>query len=614
MALPDVKIRCNGRPLPAQYEVLDLLVRTELNRIPRATIVLLDGSPAQQRFEISNGDLFKPGSRISISLGYVNQSVMPKKVFDGIVIRHAITSSSQGMRLKLTLSDPAIAMTRIRRSEVYSNKTDTEVMRTLIRAAKLKAGRLAPTTISHPELVQFNVSDWDFILSRADVLGLAVRVLGGEVSTLPPGLSAPKRILNHGLDDTRSLDLELDGAHQWSSLTVRGWDRAQLKPTAPVRARPPTMAVGNSSAQALAVAMGGGPGQLIHGAPTTPKELQTWADARLRNSRLALLRGSAEVDGDASLHPLHTVEIKGVGTRFNGRVLVSGVTHTVNLDGWRTRLTLGLSPAWFARTPEITEVPASGLLPPATGLQIATVASLAEDPLGELRVQVKLPCINQGQSLLWARPITPDAGAGRGIVFRPEVGDEVVIGFLNEDPRQPLIIGSLFGSKNKPPQPVAKPERTNPRRAIVSRSGCRIVFDDEAPLLRLETTAGGAANGEYKNRITIDEKSKTIVIEDQHHNKIKLSDQGIALVSDKDIIFSAKGAVKITADTDLQVQAKSKMRLKSSQVELSADSKLQLKSAQINVAATASLEAKGAQAKLAGDALMEIKGGLVKIN
>jgi phage protein D len=614
MSLPDIKIRCNGKPLPADYEVIDLRVSSELNRIPRATLVLLDGSVAERRFEISNGSLLKPGSRISISLGYVGESVLPKKVFDGFVVRHAITSSREGMRLKLTLSDRAIALTRVRRSAVYQKKTDTDVMRTLIRAAKLKVGRLALTPISHPELVQFNVSDWDFMLSRADVLGLAVRVLGGEVSALPIALSAPKRLLNHGLDDTRSLDLEIDGGQQMTSLTVRGWDRSQLKPTAPVRARMPAIPVGETTSQALATELGAGSARFVHGAPTAPRELQAWADARLMASRLALLRGTAVVDGTASLQPLHTVEIKGVGNRFNGRVLVSGVTHSVNRDGWSTSLTLGLSPAWFARTPDLVEVPAAGLLPPATGLQIATVASLQEDPRGQLRVQVKLPCLDQEQSLLWALPLSPDAGAGRGIVFRPEVGDEVVIGFLNDDPRQPLILGSLFGSRNKPPNPVAKPERSNALRAIVSRSGSRIVFDDKAPSLRIETTAAGNADGQYLNRISIDEKAKKITIEDQHKNRILMSDQGITIESAKDITLSAKGAVKLSAETNLELAGKSKANLKAAQMELAADSKLQLKAAQMELAASASLNVKGAQTKVGGDALLEIKGALVKIN
>jgi hypothetical protein len=85
------------------------------------------------------------------------------------------------------------------------------------------------------------------------------------------------------------------------------------------------------------------------------------------------------VDGSADLQPLDTVEIKGVGQRFNGKALVSGVTHTIDVDGWRSQLRLGLSADWFARTAELAEVPAAGLLPPADkrsqkpGLMMASI-------------------------------------------------------------------------------------------------------------------------------------------------------------------------------------------------------------------------------------------------
>ena len=328
MALPDLKISCDGQPLPDDVEVLDLEIRLEINRVPQATITLLDGSVAERRFAISDGQHFALGSRIKIALGYLADGPAPQPVFQGIVTRHSVSSTAEGCQLKVDCSDKAITMTQRRRSAVYRQAKDAQVWRQLIQAGGLRVGRLASTTVIHPELVQFNVSDWDFMVSRADVLGLAVRVLGGEVSALPIGLATPQRVLDHGLDDTRSLDLELDGAHQMASLAVRGWDRAKLEPTSPVRARPPALKVGNSTDQALAGAMGGGSAQFTHGAPTAPQELQAWADARLRGSRLALLRGSAVVDGNASLLPLHTVEIKGVGKRFNGSVLVSGVTHT----------------------------------------------------------------------------------------------------------------------------------------------------------------------------------------------------------------------------------------------------------------------------------------------
>jgi uncharacterized protein involved in type VI secretion and phage assembly len=382
-----------------------------------------------------------------------------------------------------------------------------------------------------------------------------------------------------------------------------------------VKANPANLQIGNQTDTFLAEAVEASAATLLHGAPTAPAELQSWADARLLRSRLSLLRGTAVVDGGADLKPLDTVEIKGVGQRFNGKALVSGVTHTIDGDGWRSQLRLGLSADWFARTAELAEVPAAGLLPPAIGLQIATVASLAEDPDGELRVQVKLLQMAPDQALQWARPLSPDAGAGRGFVFRPEVGDEVVIGFLNDDPRQPLILGALFGSKNKPPQPVQSPDKTNPLRAIVSRAGSRIVFDDKTPALHIETTAAGEASGEYKNKISLDEKAKTITIEDQHNNKIELSDKGISLTSDKDITLSAKGNIKIESQAKLDLQGQAKASLQATEVEVVAKSKFSAKAAQVDLAADATFAAVGgAQAKLGSNAMVEIKAALVKIN
>ena len=615
MALPDIKIRCDGRPLPAELELLDLEIQLELNRIPQASLTLLDGNVAERCFEVSDGALFKPGSRISIALGYQGGGPAPEQIFEGIVTRHAVSAGSEGLRLKVNLRDLAITMTRSRHSRVFAQKSDEQVMRQLISQANLKVGRLARTPITHPELVQFNVSDWDFIVCRSDVLGLAIRVQSGEISALPLALGAPKRTLDYGLDDTRELELELDGAQQWASLKVQSWDRAKLAPTAPVRAKPASLQIGNQSDTLLAKAVEASAATLLHGAPTAPAELQSWADARLLRSRLSLLRGTAVVDGGADLKPLDTVEIKGVGQRFNGKALVSGVTHTIDVDGWRSRLRLGLSADWFARTAELAEVPAAGLLPPAIGLQIATVASLAEDPDGELRVQVKLLQMAPDQALQWARPLSPDAGAGRGFVFRPEVGDEVVIGFLNDDPRQPLILGALFGSKNKPPQPLQSPDKTNPLRAIVSRAGSRIVFDDKTPALHIETTAAGKADGEYKNKISLDEKAKTITIEDQHNNKIELSDKGISLTSDKDITISAKGNIKIESQAKLDLQGQAKASLQATEVEVVAKSKFSAKAAQVDLAADATFAAQGgAQAKLGSNAMVEIKAALVKIN
>jgi len=49
---------------------------------------------------------------------------------------------------------------------------------------------------------------------------------------------------------------------------------------------------------------------------------------------------------------------------------------------------------------------------------------------------------------IWARISTLDAGKQRGTFFRPEIGDEVIVGFLNDDPRYPVVLGMVNSSAN----------------------------------------------------------------------------------------------------------------------------------------------------------------------
>jgi Rhs element Vgr protein len=613
--LPVVQITCDGKPLDQLVQVIEVEVRLELNRIPQASVTILDGNLPDRRFEFSDGSLFKPGCLISIAMGYLESGLTPVKIFEGVLIRHTVEARGDTSRLRINLADKAICLTQGRKFVVYKDMSDKDIWRKILNASDLDAGKLESSEILHPELVQYNATNWDFIVSRADVLGAAVQVSKGQLHIRKLALSQPKRVLNHGLDDTRDLELEIDGQNQWSSISVKAWDLEKLAATAPVKGKSATISVGSSSDQALVKSLKSQDSTLVSVVPMEQAELQAWANARLLKSRLSLLKGTVVIDGSTLIEPLDTVEIKGVGKRFNGKVLVSAITHRFNEEGWCSELQIGLQADWFARTPELVEVAAGGLLPPVTGLQIGTVASLDLDPKGQMRVQVKMPHIAEDKGLIWARLLTPDAGLGRGMVFRPEVGDEVVIGFLNDDPRQPLIMGSLFSKHNKPPKPVDVAEKTNPQRAIVSRAGTRIVFDDKAPALRLETTASGDANGDYKNMISLDEKEKTITIEDQHGNRIIMNNKGITISSDKDIKLQAKGVIKLDSKKDLIMLGSNKTVLKGAETGINGTSKCTIKAAQVELTADATLTMKGAaQTKLNSDGILEIQGSLVKIN
>ena len=89
------------------------------------------------------------------------------------------------------------------------------------------------------------------------------------------------------------------------------------------------------------------------------------------------------------------------------------------------------------------------MLPAANGLQIGVVTALEDDPQGDDRIKCRLPMVGAGEEGLWARLATLDAGDGRGTYFRPEIGDEVVVGFLDDDPRNPVILGMCHSSATR---------------------------------------------------------------------------------------------------------------------------------------------------------------------
>jgi Rhs element Vgr protein len=535
MGVATLTLTSDGERLDPTIAVLSVEVRRELNRIPEASVSVVDGSVAERRFEHSDAAFFEPGKSITIAVRDGDGDDVT--LFEGLVVRHAVESRPGTTGLRVELKDAAYKLTRQRKIAVFRQQADDDVIRKLVGDAQLEVGDLATTNTTHDELIQFYASDWDFIVSRADAQGLVVDVDRGTVSVQPMVSDAEaKATLEHGMDHVE-LELEIDASEQWAAMTSQAWDVPNLAVTDPADAADPGVTVGNLDAAAIAQKLGGDSYALVHPALVLQSELTDWAASRLSRSRLSLLRGSASIPGRADLAPRDVVELAGVGDRFNGKALVSGVTHTVEGGGWQTELRFGLPPEPFARQPDIADLPAAGLVPPVQGLHVGIVADFESDPLGEHRIKVLLSVLDQEQGPVWARVARPDAGKDRGQVFWPEPGDEVVVGFINGDPRQAIVLGALFGSKNTPPEAAGPPSQDNTKRAIVTKSGIIIGIDDDKKAVRIETPGS--------NKVTIDDDAKAITLADQHGNTITLDDNGITLKSAKDFNIDASGKVVI---------------------------------------------------------------------
>src|SRR6185437_4221302 len=129
--------------------------------------------------------------------------------------------------------------------------------------------------------------------------------------------------------------------------------------------------------------------------------------------------------------------------------------------------------------------------------------------------------------------------------FRPEIGDEVIVGFLGDDPRYPIILGQCNSSAKPSPVPA---KDANDLKGYVSREKLTLSFDDDKKIVGIETPAG--------NKIMLSEDAKGIVLQDQNNNKITLDDSGITIESAKDLVFKAQKDVKLSGtNTEFSAQS-----------------------------------------------------------
>jgi Rhs element Vgr protein len=388
-------------------------------------------------------------------------------------------------------------------------------------------------------LVQYYCTDWDFVLSRAEANGLLAVVDDGQISLPKMAIDgAPKHAFEYGISEIYNFEMEADAGRQFGSVESVAWDMKKQNPTAAAKGKDFTLSQGNLKAKNIAAAVGAETALLTSPVPLAAQELQAWSDATMARSRMAMIRGRIAVPGMTTIKLMDVLEIKGVGQRFNGKTVVTGFRHRIDQNGWQTDVQFGLSADRFVEQPDIVDAPAAGLVPAVNGLQVGIVDKFEKDPDKEFRVKVNLPGIHKDQGVVWARLASPDAGRERGYFFRPEPGDEVVVGFFNGDPRHAVILGAMYGSKNTPPKDFSELTQDNIKKAIVTSKGTTIGFvDDKKSSVFIETPD--------KNRILLDDDAKAVTLSDQHGNTITLNKDGIELKSAKDLKIEASGNVEI---------------------------------------------------------------------
>ena len=567
-SLPSFEVMANGVVLPEQLQLLSLNTTTELNKISSATLYFADGDPASGTFPISDESTLNPGVEIEIKLGYEGNNAT---VFTGLVIKQRIQLKEDKSILEVKCKDKTFALTQVQNNKVWEEVTDSDVIEEIANNQDI-SNEVESTSLTHEKLVQYASTNWDFIVSRAEANGLVVATENGELKIFKPDLGQSAALsLAYGAT-ILEMDTELDGSNVFSKEKKEAWSYANQESISKEADVENNNNIGNVSASDVASALAQQENKAAYSNIYVQEELDALTDGALLRAELSRIKGTVKSQGFADIQPGQLLELNGVGEKYNGNAFVSGVSHVVANGNWVSAFQLGMSAE--AHLEKFDLKPKSQtVLPVTTGLEYATVIELEQDPAGEDRIKIKIPNFGEDGNGIWARIAAPDAGENRGFFFRPEIEDEVIVGFVNNDPRSPIVLGML-NSSAKPAPIVASND--NHEKGIITRSEMKILFNDDQKSIVIETPAG--------NKIKLSEEDETILIEDQSGNKLEMTSDGILIDSSSDVNIKSSGD-------------------------------LTLEGTNVTITANAEFKASGsAGAELSTSAVAVLKGSLVQIN
>ena len=493
--------------------------------------------------------------------------------------------------LVVTAYDKSHRLGRATDVKSYREMTFTDVVSELAGRAGL-VPRTDATTLVVSDLLQVD-SALGLLSECARRAGYDWWVEGQELNFKKP---AAGRSVSLGLGtDLLSFSARASG-HFPSAVTVGGWDRTEQQSVTATATGASDGVVATSSFAALRerAPAAFGEAKLTTGAlgAHSNAEATQLAQALYDTAAAASVHAEGVALGDGRLRLGASAEVKNAGP-LSGTYPLTRVEHVFRpASGFVTRFSAGdRRPATLADTLRL----GPSLNGPATGhvgLVVGKVTSLKDpDHLGRIRLQY--PGLSAEQESGWARVAVPGGGDKRGVLFLPEVNDEVLVAFEGGDFRQPVVVGGLYGRRSALPNAdatlVDEGTGTLVRRGLYSRLDNALeVLDGDAPDKQaIELRLGG---GEHKVHLGKDKLA--VSVPGGYPVEVSAGGTSIKIGNDGAVTISAP-QVSITAEEKFSVSAPKISLAADAQLSLQSEGTVSLQGADVSVSAEGPLSASG---------------------
>ncbi|OCQ52495.1 Phage-related baseplate assembly protein [Photorhabdus australis subsp. thailandensis] len=451
-------------------------------------------------------------------------------LFNGLITRKALRIKNKQLLLTLVVKHRLQLMVDTQHSQLFKDKSEKAILSTLLNQAGINArfGKIAALDQKHEQMVQFRCSDWHFLLCRLSATGAWLLPAIEDVQFVQPDALKSNSVYTLKSRGDENKDIVVKDAY-WqfdnqinpALLEVSGWDISKQQVQS--GGRYGKVAVGKAALSPDGLASLNKAGwDICYSSPLTTQESGYLAQGLLLNQRISGVTGEFLLKGDGRYQLGDNIQLTGFGSQLDGTASITEVRHRLNrrID-WETTVSIGLQHEYLP------------ILPDAPELHIATVAKYQQDSAVLNRIPIILPVLNRPNEFLWARLGKPYASHESGFCFYPEPGDEVIVGFFENDPRYPVILGAMHNPKNKAP---FEPTQDNREKVLVVKKGetqQQLVIDGKEKIIRIN--AG-------ENQITL-QQDKDISLSTK--KELTLKAQTMNATMDKSLAMSGKNSVEI---------------------------------------------------------------------
>lgn len=602
-ATPTVLIDGEDRT-PALLGVLELVrVEQSIDAPARAELRLVD-----RDYTMFDDGLVGLGDILEIKLPTTANAV--RSVFVGPVVEIGIDHDEQrddAPIMRVVALDAAVKLAYTQAFQAYLDQRLSAVVRSIGERHGLTVEMSLPSgaDLEDPYLLQAS-SDSEALDQLAAAAGCEWYAMAGTLHFRPRPALDGATTLTSG-EDLLRFSAGFVGTGLPKDVTVRGWDMGTQQIWEDTVAATKDAAALGSDAPFVADQFDRTISELAEQLPRRDvtvrddMEVQRVATATMTAMLAAAVTAKGLTYGNADVVAGGSVTIAQVGTKLAGTYYLTHVTHEFGAgDQLRTRFASRGTPSG---SPAPVAPPPAPSGPPMTtdwaaGLVLGKVSNLNDpDKLG--RVKVAFPALGQELESEWARVVSIGAGDAHGFDNRPELNEEVVVGFERGDPRFPLVFGGLWSRKFPPPVGdavdgqagvVAKRVITSPAgHAVTIADGVNSAKGDASRFVSIVLSDGTELHlGEDQVRLTTD--GLPIVLSSGDATLTLTDDGGIELKA-KEVSVSTTGTTTVDASGDLTAKSKAG-------VSIEGKSKAELKGGMITVQSSGPAEIKGTMVKL----------------